>query len=218
MTVAQAFTIIRFITNTNATTAVDATLLRSMSERHKQMFIELTKLKEGYGETSATVNTVNGTQGYTLPTDMIRLKRVEIQYATDGTWRPVKIFDINEASSTNDTTTIASNFSKDEPYGDLVGTTFNLYPIPDASVTGGLKWWYIANPADLTATSDTPTAPAEYHRLLCDLVAIDIRKMKAELSGSTALVEEEAIWRHLKNQVSPRALSQDNMVKPLRVK
>lgn len=218
MTIAQMLTTIRFITNTNSTTFTDATMYRLASERHKQLIIELSKLKEGYLETTASQDLVNGTQAYALPSGMLRLKRAEIQYATGGVWRTVKIFDINEfPSQPNDTTTISGNYSKDAPYGDIMGNNLNLYPIPDAAVTNGLKLWYVALPSDFTATSDTPTAPADYHRLLCDLIATDVRQMKSELTASQALQEEASCWEMLKRQVSPRAIGEDQHAKPLHI-
>jgi len=215
MTAAQIATLTRFVTNTNSTTVSDTNFLRMLTERHKQLFIELTKLKEGYGETTATDNLVASTQNYSLPSGTLRIKRVEVLYSTGGTWRQVNIFDINEKSSANDSTTIAGEFSQTKPYGDILGTSIYLYPIPNAAVTGGLKFWYIANPAELTATTETPTAPAEYHRMLADLVALDIRMMKGELSAAGALQEEIAMWEVLRRQVSPRASSQDPVAKPL---
>lgn len=217
MTLAQIATISRFLTNTNSVTVSDANFIRLISERHKQMLIELSKLKEGYGDTTASANLVNGTQTVALPTDCLRLKRAEIQYATSGTWYPVRIFDINEKSSANDTSTVAGEFSKTDPWGDIQGNNISLYPIPDASVTNGLKFWYTAVPADFSATSETPSAPTEYHRYLADLVAIDIRSMKNEISPSQAMMEEQGIWQFLKNQVSPRVTGQDPMMKPLNI-
>jgi hypothetical protein len=208
MTAAQIFQLARFITNTNSTTASDTNLLRSLTERHKQLFIKLSDMKEGYGETTATDNLVSGTAAYSLPTSTLRLKRAEVQYATGGSWANVSFFDINERSGDNSSTSIASDFSKERPYGDVVANTLVLYPIPDANVTSGLKFWYVPIPSEISSTATTPTAPEEYHRLLADLISIDIRLMKADISGTQALQAEDVIWKFLKEQLSPRVSGQ----------
>lgn len=212
-------TTLRFITNTNSVTFSDANMYRLASERQKQVLKAITDLKEGYLETTDSQDLTSGTQGYTIPDSgalPLRIKRIEVQYATGGLWRKVKLFDINERGAANDTTSIASDFSQDAPYGDMSGDKVNLYPIPNATVTNGLKAWYIALPADFTATTDTPVIPAEFHRLMADLVAIDIRQMKGELSTAQAVQEEALLLQVLKSQVSPRVTDQDSVMKPLR--
>jgi len=216
MTIAQMLTTIRFITNTNSVTFADANMYRLASERQKQVLKTITDLKEGYLETTNTQNLTAGTQAYAIPA-ALRVKRAEVLYASGGSWRKVTFFDINERSAANDSTTIAGDFNQQAPYGDVSGDNINLYPIPDANVTNGLKIWYIAVPADFTATSDTPVIPGEFHRLLADLVAVDVRQMKGELSTLQATQEEQALLQVLKNQLSPRVTDQDQAMKPLRV-
>ena len=159
MTIAQALTTIRFLTNTNSVTFSDANMYRLASERQKQVLKILTDLKEGYLETTNSQDTANGTQGYTIPA-ALRVKRAEVLYVTGGTWRPVTFFDINERFATNDTTAISADFNQSAPYGAIQADKINLYPIPNAAVVNGLKIWYVAMPADFTATSDTPVIPA----------------------------------------------------------
>jgi hypothetical protein len=214
MTIAQMLTTIRFLTNTNSVTFTDANMYRLASERQKQLLHVLTGMKEGYLETTNSQNLVAGTQAYTIPASL-RIKRAEVLYATGGTWRKVNFFDLNERVDATDSTSITADFSQSNPFGDVTADTLSLYPVPDANVTNGLKIWYVAMPADFTATTDTPVVPAEHHRLLADLVALDIRQMKGEVSAAQASQEETILMSMLKQNVSPRVTDQNSFVKPL---
>lgn len=215
MTVAQIFTLSRFITNTNGTTASDANLLRSLSERQKQMVVRLANLLENYSLVKAGANLLASTENIdTLATDIIKFKRAEVQWTSGGTWYPVTFYDINESSETNDVTNINNINSTTSPFAFLNGTAVQMRPIPSVTSISGFQYWYVQMPGDLTSTSYSPSTPAEYHRLLADLVAIDIRLMKGELNPVTALQEEKLIWEYLKNQVSPRVSGQNLVAKP----
>lgn len=216
MTIAQIATTVRFLTNTNSVTFSDANLFRLASERQKQLLHVLTGMKEGWLEAISTQNLVAATQGYTIPASL-RVKRAEVKWSSSGIWYPVTFFDINERHGANDSASIAADFAQSSPYADVSADTLNLYPIPDANVTGGLKIWYIAVPADFTATSDTPVIPAEQHRMLADLIAVDVRQMKGELSSAQASQEEAILMDIMKRNVSPRVTDQTVVMKAAHV-
>lgn len=48
--------------------------------------------------------------------------------------------------------------------------TLNLYPVPDTSITGGLKIFYSASPTEITSTSDTLTVPDSYFNAIVTYV------------------------------------------------
>lgn len=214
MTVAQIATIARFITNTNSTTVSDANLLRLLSERCKQFVIQLSRLKEDYALEVSTTPLVSLQEEYPIPLDSIRLKRLEIQWTSGGTWYPVTFYDINQSSSTNDSSAIGNEFNRAKPFADVLEDSLFLRPIPQSEDTGQLKLWYIQRPADLSATTETPDVPKEYHRMLADLLAIDIRQSKADLTPTQALASEDAIWTFLRQQVSPRVTDEPMIAKP----
>lgn len=214
MTAAQIATVARFITNTNSTTVTDANFLRLLSERCKQFVLQLSKLKEDYALEVSTTPLVSGQEEYPMPLDAIRIKRLEVQWTSGGTWYPVTFYDINESSSTNDSTAIGNEFTRTQPFADVLEDSVFMRPIPQAADTGQLKMWYVQRPGDLSATTETPDIPVEYHRMLADLVAIDIRQSKADLTPAQALASEDAIWAFLKQQVSPRVTDEPMIVKP----
>jgi len=123
------------------------------------------------GET-ATASLVASQQEYVFPSDILKIKRIEITY--DGTnWYKVKFFDVNDIDSATDTTTISSNFQTTAPYADIHDSSVFLYPIPTANSTNGLKIWYENEVTELSADTDEPTIPEAYQKGLCYGAATD---------------------------------------------
>jgi hypothetical protein len=213
MTTAQILTYARFLTNTNTATAPDASLLSCITEWNKKLTAKLADLGEGYGETMTALDLASGSEAVSLPSDCMKVKRLEIKWTDSGTWRKVNIYDLNESEEANDTATIASDFSQDNPFADIMGNFIYLRPIPNADVSAGLNCYYYQIPSAISATSVTPTSPPEFHRYLVDLLGIDIRQMKGELSPAQAINEEEAIWHSVKEQGSFRIKNQDRYVR-----
>lgn len=110
-----------------------------------------------------------------LTNKILKIKRVEVTY--DGTtWYKANPMDIGEYSkSVSTTTNISSDFSKTQPYYDLVGENIYLYPIPDANVTNGLKIWFVREVDEFT-TGDSAQEPGidePFHKYLSLGAALD---------------------------------------------
>lgn len=213
MTATQIFSVARYLTNTNSVTAPDSSLLTLLNQRNTQLVMQISKLKEDYNIERSTADLQIDQEEYLLPDDAIRLKRLEIQWESGQEWKTVTFYDINESNRTNDSTEVNRSFDSTQPYADVFDLSFFLRPIPQVYNAGGLKLWYVKRPAEISSTSSTPDSPVEYHRLLADLLAIDIRQLKADVSPGQALQSEAAIWDFLKNQVSPRVTDEAMIVK-----
>lgn len=106
-----------------------------------------------------TTDLVASQQDYPLPTGSLAFNRVEVSY--DGTnWYKAPSMDIKGIEISTDTTSIADNFSTDEPCYDIRANSIFLYPIPSANVTAGLKVWIDRN-MTLFTTTDLVTNPTE---------------------------------------------------------
>lgn len=106
-----------------------------------------------------TYDITANTQSVKLPLSdkILKIKRAEITF--DGTnWYRMAPMDLNEYGGVTTAAEIANNFSTSQPFYDLVGNYVYIYPIPTASVTGGLKLW-IVREIDEFATSDTTQEP-----------------------------------------------------------
>jgi hypothetical protein len=144
------------------------------------------------GET-ATTNLVANQQEYSLPSDILKIKRMEITY--DGTnWYNVMPFDVNMRGASTDTTSIARDFNKNEPLFDLMEDSVFLYPIPDTAVVGGLKIWYENIATELSSATDEPVFADAYHKGLAYGAAKDYFQKYAEIEGNVSkakLMEQE---------------------------
>ena len=157
----------RYFTRTTVVNYSDADLKKNINTYLHYFVNEIIESMDGWGftETTNSQDLVASQQAYTFPTGILKIKRVEVSY--DGTnWHEAIPFDINMVGSPNDTTTIGQNFSQSKPFYDAAGNSLNLYPIPDAAVTNGLKVWYEKEATELSATSDEPTFAEAYHKAL----------------------------------------------------
>jgi hypothetical protein len=103
-------------------------------------------------------------------------------------------FDVNMRGSATDTTSIANDFQKSEPYFDLMEDSVFLYPIPDVAVTSGLKIWYENLATELSLATDEPVFSEAYHKGLAYGAAKDYFQKYAEIDGNMAkakLMEQE---------------------------
>jgi hypothetical protein len=155
----------RFLTNTNTTTYTAADLYASINTYYHYFVNEILEAMDGWdfqGEI-ATTDLVASQQEYVFPTDILKVKRVEITY--DGTnWYNAEPFDINMRAKATDTTSITNDFSTNKPYFDCFENSMFLYPIPDAAVTSGLKIWYEKEATELSGATDEPVFAEAYHK------------------------------------------------------
>lgn len=120
----------------------------------------------------ATASLVANQQEYVFPSDILKIKRIEVTY--DGTnWYKVRFGDVNTLNTTSDSTTVNQNYQTTDPYADLHASSIFLYPIPTAASTAGLKIWYENEVSELSSDSDEPSIPEAYHKALCYGAATD---------------------------------------------
>lgn len=193
MTLADLRTYLRFLTNTNSTTYTDTDTLVSLNAHYDYFVNEILESMDDWEFQAevATCNLVASQQEYTLPTDIIKLKRVEVTY--DGTnWYVANHFDINERSEPTDSTSVNADFSTSKPYFDLMDTGLFLYPIPTANVTAGLKIWYEKNATALSAVGDSPVFMKAFHKGLAYGAAKDyFEKFLDNKANQAKLIQAE---------------------------
>lgn len=210
----------RFLTNTNTTTYTANDLTANLNMWYHNVVNEILQAMDDWdfqGE-FATTNLVANQQEYTLPTDILKIKRVEITY--DGTnWEKVSIFDINQRGMATDSTTVNNDFNTSDPYADLMDNSLFLYPIPTANSTAGLKIWYEKEATELSSDTDEPGFAEAYHKVLCYGAAKDYFEKYSEREGSTNkrnLMQQNVndLLERLKEHYNTKDQDRDYIIQP----
>ncbi len=154
----------RFVTNTNTTTFSDIDLKAALNRYYRSFTNLIIEAMDGWDFNGdfATSDLVSGQQEYVFPSDILKIKRIEVTF--DGTtWRKVRNLDINDKESSSDSTTVAQDFSENFPFADIMDNSVFLYPIPASNVTAGLKIWYEKDIDELADDTDEPNFLKDYH-------------------------------------------------------
>lgn len=152
----------------------------------------------------ATTNLVANQQDYALPATagiandrVLQIQRVEVKY-NDGNWYKAEPFDLGEkGSAVGVQADINNDFDATTPYYDVRYGSLFLYPVPTASVTGGLKIWFTRRITDIFAAADTTQEPGfdeQFHRLL-SLGAAHDYLMSHDYQRSQSLRQEIELMR-----------------------
>lgn len=155
-----------------------------------------------------TTDTVASQQDYGLPTGTLKIKRLEVSY--DGTtWKVASPLDINQYGKGTDTTAIATNFTVDSPYYDVLGSSLMLYPIPSSAITKGLKIWIDRTATeftsgDVTTGTKLPGFDVNFHDLLPLGVAYDWLVAKQPEKAGNIWAEIQDMEARLKNHYSTK--------------
>lgn len=174
----------RYLTNTNSTNYSDADLDAALNAYYDLFSTEALDSMDDWDFQGdiATADFVANQQEYTFPSDILKIKRMEVTF--DGTnWYVASPMDINERGEPTDTTSIANDFSTSEPYFDLMDNSLFIYPIPTTSVTGGIKIWYEKLVTQLSSVTDEPVIPRPFHKGLCYGAAKDYFEKYSEKTG-----------------------------------
>jgi hypothetical protein len=178
----------RYFTRTTVVNYSDADLKSNINTYIHYFVNEILESMDswGFSETTNSQDLVNAQQAYLFPSGVLKIKRVEVSY--DGTtWSEAQPFDIDTRRGANDTTSISRDFPKSTPLYDAFGTSLNLYPIPDAAVTGGLKIWYEREATELVNASDEPTFIEAGHKGLAYGAAKDYFQKRKKFTESAVM-------------------------------
>lgn len=147
-----------------------------IAQRFENYFI--TKGTVGNG---GLITTVSGTDEYNLPTDLMKLVRVEQRQSgssSENDWITLKALNIG-----NDNIRVfyppREGYGPGSAYGYFIaGNKIYLRPVPTQAFS--LRIWYVPRVTALSADSDIPGIPEEYHELLAEYAAIQIISKSGE--------------------------------------
>lgn len=133
-----------------------------------QMLREVQKLliqagNNWYVQIDATQSTVVNQANYSLPTDFLKMNRVEL--VTNAGVNETRYSVINIPLSQKD----SISFDSDVAAYYILKSTLYFVPLPQTVKT--IRFYYTYRVAEMSSDSDTPDLPAEFHEYLADRVA-----------------------------------------------
>jgi len=189
----------RFLTKTDSTKFSDTDIDALLNLGYHEFANEI--LKSGsdidFNLETESINLVADTQTHSITGKVLRIKRAEVQWESGGSWYPVEIRNIvGESTEPLDTTSIAGDYSKSKPYGHLwldnETLKLDLYPIPNANMTNGLKVWKILEITELSDPTDEPSIPEAYQKYL-PYYAAEMYYLKKEMYTKATKMEEKKL-------------------------
>lgn len=134
---------------------------RDLNTARDLVFNRLLSLGQDYNVRLAKADLVAGQELYGLPSDLRKIVRVELGYSTSTDRYKADRMDTN---AENDP--VNTNYLESDPKYAVRGDNIELNPTPSSAVTDGLWLWYIEDPTDMSADTDTSGIPIDYDHLL----------------------------------------------------
>jgi len=121
----------------------------------------------------ATADTVEDQEEYLFPSDILKINRVEIRYDS-GSNDYVVATPRDERTETRALANDDDIHSETNPiYYKPDERSLVFDPIPDESITDGIKIWYTKEVTELSSNSDEPVIVEPFHRILSIGAALD---------------------------------------------
>ncbi len=119
---------------------------------------------ENWFVTSTSIDIVAGTSEYSMPTDTLKIVRVE---QVQNTAAPVEVYpmSINDKDKFSGFRVGISSAGDVSRYA-IVGNRFLFRPIPSRSLTAGVKVFYTPKIPNYSSASSISIIPTEYHEAL----------------------------------------------------
>lgn len=156
-----------------------------IGQRYQRVYTAAVTVFEDYNITTSFLTTVANQQEYTLPTDLFKLRRVEINYdisnANSTFQKATPLTSLDAVRTRLAETNIGSSILRNPIYY-VTGTALGFLPIPDKAGTSAIKLWYVpvvANPVYLTDDQTVPSIPYvdRYWHLIAEGATADALRM-----------------------------------------
>mgnify|MGYP000403806731 CR=1 FL=1 len=195
---------IDFLCNTNSATYPVEEKTRNVNRWYHFCVAEILDAMDewDFQGDKAYTDLVASQQNYSWPSEILKIKRVEVDYDGDGEYVLADPFDAGSFDKTIATSAeINDYFSTDDPKYDAYGDELFLYPVPDTAVNSGLIIWYTKNvneftamatgwPTNMVGNSAEPAFAEPFHRILSLGASLDYAR-KHQISDLVAFCERE---------------------------
>jgi len=145
----------RKITNTNSTTLSDVDLLSLTNETYLDIQRSLANEEIELFGTIKKTDLVAGQANYSLPSDLLTILRLEINYddpTDEDKWKKIDQADLGNLPY--EWYELLKTQPKTKPLMDLFGGQVFIFPKPEEDKANGLRIWYIVKQPEFTSTSD----------------------------------------------------------------
>ena len=139
----------------------DAELNTLINQKYHEVYSSVINVYEEYATLKeATTSVVADQQEYNLPSDFLKMRRVEVYYDDDSDATPKRALPIpldqvrRDLANENIGVKIIQN-----PLYYLRGDCIGLLPIPDETRSAGFRIWYYATVSDLSDNDSTIDLP-----------------------------------------------------------
>lgn len=136
-------------------------------------------IQPGTALNGGLITTTVGTSGYALPTDLMKIVRVEhrrTNSSSDDDWK--RLATVNIANDRlDDYFPLREGYTPGFGYF-IAGNNIYLKPVPKQDFY--VRIWYVPRPTTLAADADEPVVPEEYHDLIAEYAAIQVLAKSGE--------------------------------------
>lgn len=178
-TLANIRTLVRgYLDETSPSDWTDAELNVLINQRYHRVHTAVIDVFEDYKITTSFDNLIANQQEYTLPTDLFKVKRVEVNYDISNSnstfQKAAPLTALDSVRTRLAETNIGSNIIRNPVYY-VTGTSIGFLPIPTSSGTSAIKYWYIPVLSDLSADASTIDIPYpdRYYHLIAEGATAD---------------------------------------------
>lgn len=160
----------------------DTDIVRWINDGQRHIVLHNESLLEKSGFTDV----VAGQQEYDLPVDLLVLRSVSIKAVGYTSYVRLKGFRLTEFNEYIDGWD-GNVHSQGVPSAYcLHAGKLELFPIPDSSVTNGLKIYYNRKPTEVVTSADTPDLPELYHKALVKYCMQEAYEMDEDWEAASA--------------------------------
>lgn len=151
-----------YLDETTAADWTDVELNRLINQRYHRLYSAVVTVFEDYKITTSFANFVADQQEYTLPADIYKLRRVEVNYDISNSnstfQKAYPLTSLDAVRTRLAETNIGDSILRDPVYY-VTGASVGFLPIPTSAGTNAIKYWYVPTLSDLASDSSTIDLP-----------------------------------------------------------
>lgn len=144
---------------------------------------ELVMQHENLLQTSTTFDTTVGTSTYTLPSNLLSIQLLEGRDTIDATYYALRYLSSEALQEYVPDYSTGTGTPVFYTRGAVEGTIL-VVPIPDASVSAGLRMQYARYSADVSGTTDAIDLPEYYHQTVVEYCLMKAYEMDENWEGA----------------------------------